>query len=106
WCYEPVHDAAPPPDSSTSREDAVFGAFNQFWKMSDRALDLWLEILRRLPRSQLRFAGVPEGMTTQRLRTRVEQRGIDRTRISIAPRMDVRAYFASLAKVDIALDTM
>jgi predicted O-linked N-acetylglucosamine transferase (SPINDLY family) len=39
--------------SGGGRDDAVFGAFNPFWKMSDRALDLWLEILRRLPRSQL-----------------------------------------------------
>ncbi len=77
WCYQPVHEPdspAPRPPSRAGR--VVFGSFNQFWKISDSCLDLWLEVLQRTPDAELRVVGVPQGKTVEAFRARIEQRGI------------------------------
>ena len=107
WCYEPLHQVDSPASQPPLRAGrVVFGSFNQFWKISDSCLDLWLEILQRTPGAELRVVGVPQGKTTDAFRARVEQCGIPADRIRLSPRLDIQQYFAAIADVDIALDTM
>ncbi len=106
WCYAPAHHADAVPGVRGSGRPMTFGSFNQFWKVSDRCLELWLDVAARVPSSRLHFAGVPRGRASERLLSRIASRGIDAARASIAPRVDTRRYFAALADVDIALDTL
>jgi protein O-GlcNAc transferase len=48
---------------------------------------------------------VPPGRATAALRQRFERHGIERRRVSFAPRMNIDDYFAAIADVDVALDT-
>ena len=79
---------------------------NQFWKISDGCLDLWVEILQRTPDAELRVVGVPQGKTAEAFRAGIEQRGIPADRIVLLPRLNIQQYFAAISDVDIALDTM
>jgi predicted O-linked N-acetylglucosamine transferase (SPINDLY family) len=106
WCYRPLHDAAGTQPARPARAGIVLGSFNQFFKVSPRCLDLWLAILRDVPEASLRMVGVPAGRTRDALYARIEGAGVARERVVMLPRLDVRAYFAALAHVDIALDTM
>jgi len=107
WCYEPMHHPESPAARTPARNGrVVFGSFNQFWKISDSCLDLWLEILRSAPDTELRVVDVPRGNTMDAFRARIEQAGIPAERIRLSSRLDIQQYFAAIADVDIALDTM
>ncbi len=105
WCYEPIHAAAGEVRFPSNPQHVVFGSLNQFWKISDTCLELWLEILRSTPRSELRVLGVPRGRTADAFRRKVERGGVSADRLSLSPRLDIQRYFGAIAKIDIALDT-
>jgi len=104
WCYLPAFDFPPAPKPTVER-GVVFGSFNHASKLSDHCIDLWCRILRAVPGSTLRVHAVPRGNATATLLGRFADRGIERDRISVFPRVDIAAYFAAIADVDIALDT-
>jgi predicted O-linked N-acetylglucosamine transferase (SPINDLY family) len=105
WCYEPLHQAAAPADPTVSTAQVVFGSFNQFWKVSRSCLELWLEVLRRVPAATMRVTGVPSGRTAEDLLERITRAGVSADRVAFSPRVDIQAYFAAIAGVDVALDT-
>ena len=106
WCYQPVHE----PDSQAPRparaRRVVFGSFNQFWKISDSCLDLWLEVLHERPTRNYGSSAFRKEKTMDAFRARIEQRGIQGDRIILTPRVNIGQYFAAISDVDIALDTM
>ena len=106
WCYLPVFDIPRVPiEPRGTRNRVVFGSFNHVSKIDDRCVDLWCRVLRAVPASEMRIFAAPPGQATAALRQRLEQRGIERSRISVCPRTNIDEYFAAIADVDIALDT-
>ncbi|MEO8509377.1 MAG: tetratricopeptide repeat protein, partial [Betaproteobacteria bacterium] len=105
WCYEPLHQAEAPLEIKESTAQVVFGSFNQFWKISRSCLELWLEILRRVPAATLRVADVPSGRTADDLLERMTRAGVSADRVALSSRVGIQAYFAAIAGVDVALDT-
>jgi predicted O-linked N-acetylglucosamine transferase (SPINDLY family) len=103
WCYSPAFRAVDRPARDPSR--VVFGSFNQFWKINDPCLELWIRLLRAVPDGQLVMAGVPAGRATARLKERTASAGISPERITLTPRVDVQRYAELIAGTDIALDT-
>jgi protein O-GlcNAc transferase len=104
WCYLPAFDFPPAP-ARTAQEGVVFGSFNHASKLSDHCIELWCRVLRAVPGSTLRVHAVPKGSATATLLRRFADRGIERGRIAVFPRVDIAAYFAAIADVDIAMDT-
>ena len=104
WCYLPAFDAPPAPERR-ARQGVVFGSFNHASKLSDRCIELWCRVLRAVPGSALRVHAVPRGNAMAAILRRFADRGIERGRIAVFPRVDIAAYFAAIASVDIALDT-
>ncbi len=105
WCYEPVYEVplVDPPHPSTP-DALVFGAFNQFAKISDECVALWASVLNRLPHSSISVFGVPEGGTRSRFIERMAKCGVDAARVYLHGRVGVLEYFAAIGNVDVALD--
>ncbi len=107
WCYQPVYDipvVPVPPRQDPPR--IVFGSFNQYPKLSDACLDLWCEVLRRLPAARLHVLDVRTERTAAAFSGRMQARGVDASRITLLPRLAIGDYFAAISAVDIALDTI
>lgn len=105
WCYQPPEDAPGVAPCPAQRKGYVtFGSFNHVAKLNDRVLGLWAELLLRLPNSRLQLMALPDEETAARIRTRMEQQGVDAARMRTLPRLARTQYWQSYAEVDIALD--
>ncbi len=105
WCYTASGEAPPINASPAARSRVVtFASMNSFTKLNSGVLDLWCELMKQVPGSQL-FVVVPGG--PQR-RTQVAadfaRRGVDPGRLKMGDIVSVPAYFNSYLEVDISLD--
>jgi predicted O-linked N-acetylglucosamine transferase (SPINDLY family) len=105
WCYQPPEDApqicAPPAQRNGY---ITFGSFNHVAKLNDGVLELWGELLRRLPNVRLQLMALPDEETAQRIRAALEQQGVAAERIRTLPRLARAQYWQMFGEVDIALD--
>jgi predicted O-linked N-acetylglucosamine transferase (SPINDLY family) len=84
----------------------TFGVFNRVSKISDVAVEVWAQILERLPRSKLliKDGGLDDALVRSALLARFARCGASSERIDLlgaTPRPD---HLATLNKVDIILD--
>lgn len=110
-CYQPndrrrvVASEVPTRAEAGLPEDAfVFCCFNGTQKITPHVFDRWMEILKRTSGSVLWLLDSnPE--TNARLRDAAEARGVDRTRLVFAPKMQNAFHLARYRLVDLFLDT-
>lgn len=110
-CYQPndrrrkVDDACPTRVEAGLPEDGfVFCCFNGTQKITPHVFERWMEILKRTPGSVLWLLDSnPE--TNARLRDAAEAKGVDRTRLVFAPKMQNAAHLARYRLADLFLDT-
>jgi len=106
WCYRPWGDVAPVPRAHPDRPDAiVFGSFNQYPKLSDACIDLWSQVLARVPRSEIVVFDLRIDDMRQRVRDRFARNGVDPARITTRGRENLAGFYAAVGNTDIALDT-
>jgi protein O-GlcNAc transferase len=106
WCYLPAFDVPRVPvPARDPPEHVVFGSFNHVSKLSEHCVDLWCRVLRAVPDAVLRVHAAPPGRAMDAIRQRFADRGIERQRLFILPRIDIDTYFAAIGDVDVALDT-
>jgi len=106
WCYVPWLDVeASPPSDARPPSEIVFGSFNQSQKVSKQSLDLWAPILVALPDARLVIHDVRDHRIGTALLDRLEERGVERHRVSLRGRLGLLEYYKALSNVDIALDT-
>ena len=107
-------DTPPISDARQSRadfgldEDAfVFCVFNNPNKIDNTVFDAWMNILRRVPNSQIWLsASGRDGLLESNLRVEAELRGINPERLVFAPRVDDKSlHFARHRLADLFLDT-
>ena len=103
WCYQPPADApvvcAPP---ALQRGYVTFASFNHIAKLNPRVLELWAQLLRKVPGSRLLVLAVPDEAAAARIRATMA--GIDPDRIDTLPRLARADYWQQFAGVDVALD--
>ena len=110
-CYQPndrrrvVASEVPTRTEAGLPEDAfVFCCFNGTQKITPHVFDRWMGILKRTPGSVLWLLDSnPE--TNARLRDAAEARGVDRTRLVFAPKMQNAYHLARYRLADLFLDT-
>jgi predicted O-linked N-acetylglucosamine transferase (SPINDLY family) len=86
-------------------EDAfVFCSFNGVQKLTRHVYERWLEIMRAVPGSVLWLLD-PGAETAQRLADYAEQRGVERGRIVLAPKMANPMHLARYPLADLFLDS-
>ena len=75
-------------------------------KLSDRCLELWGQILARLPDARVQVAGLPPGISRNILLRRLENAGIAPPRVEFATASTGKQYLQAFNEMDIALDSM
>ncbi len=85
----------------------TYGSFQNMSKVGDRVLAAWGEILRALPDAILRLQNrqLDDSGAVKQLVQRLQQHGIDSSRVSLHGSMPRKDYLASHAEVDLILDT-
>jgi predicted O-linked N-acetylglucosamine transferase (SPINDLY family) len=103
WCYDPR--AAGPevnPLPALSAGHVTFGCLNNFCKVNDRTLELWSQVLKRLPTSRLILF-----MSDVEPRAKIPPRlGIDPSRVEFFPLQSRDDYLKTYHRIDLGLDTI
>jgi predicted O-linked N-acetylglucosamine transferase (SPINDLY family) len=104
WCY-PLHEQSPQagPPPAPSGGEVTFGCLNNFCKVSPAALELWIQLLRATPKSQL-ILHAYEGSHRQRVRDLLEHEGIDPQRLKFVGMVSLSEYFKRYEQIDVGLD--
>jgi predicted O-linked N-acetylglucosamine transferase (SPINDLY family) len=105
WCYDPRSDepqvnAVPCADKGS----ITFGCLNNFVKVNDSVLKLWIRVLHAVPDSRLILLA-PQGNARRAVLDRLVRDGIGVQRIEFVGRQPRPAYLQSYHRIDIALDT-
>lgn len=85
----------------------TFGCFQNMAKVSDEVLDLWAEVMAKIPSARLRWQckSFRDDAVVTLLRQRLVQRGIHADRICLVKSTLRDAYLMAHAEVDLMLDT-
>jgi predicted O-linked N-acetylglucosamine transferase (SPINDLY family) len=105
WCYAAPESAPPVTDVPPA---ITFGSFNHIKKISPRCIDVWSQVLARVPSSQLvlKSAALADERTAARIIAAFAARGIEHRRLALFSRAaTAAAHLATYANVAIALDT-
>ena len=108
-CYQPdqnTPDVAPLPALTNSY--VTFGSFNNFSKINPGVLQLWSEVLLRVPHSRLllKCPALTDAAVRARVSEALQELGIGAERVELLGHTPTRQEHLTLyAKVDIALDT-
>jgi protein O-GlcNAc transferase len=106
-CYQPRTDIADPIDHPPRDDNdfVTFGCFNNFTKVSDRTLECWAEILRRIPdaRLLLEIVGIDGADFRHETEARLDRFGLPLDRVILEPRKRSNQYVL-YNSIDIALD--
>ncbi|GJD54427.1 tetratricopeptide repeat protein [Methylobacterium dankookense] len=106
-CYQatPTMPAVAPRAPFLENGHLTFGCFNRFTKVSDRTLQAWAEIQRRIPdaRLLLEVASVDSDAIRAQVEQRLSDNGLPLDRVTLEPRLP-RNRFVLNNRVDAALD--
>lgn len=86
-------------------QDFVFCCFNQTFKITPQLFDLWMDVLKEMPRSVLWLLECNRWAKANLLKE-AEARGVDPSRIIFAPRVSGAKHLARQAQADLFLDTL
>ncbi len=104
--FRPVSDITPSRAECGLPEKAfVFCCFNQTYKITPKAFDIWMRILHRTPDSVL-WLLKPDETTANNLRHEATLRGMDPARLAFAPKVSQAAHLARHRHADLFLDTL
>ena len=108
WCYVPeagpiVAPVLPVMPRRTSAP-IVFACMTRFMKITDAAVELWIQILQVLPDARLRIVDVPAHCRGRELQRRFDDAGLG-SRVELVPTLFGQSYWRAFDGVDVALDT-
>ena len=106
-CYDPPPDAQPvAPVPALERGYVTFGCFNNPAKIAPGVIEVWAEILHRVPGSRLvlKYRGLTEAANLRRFRQSFAAEGIDPARLELLDHSPYVKYLAEYGRIDIALD--
>jgi protein O-GlcNAc transferase len=83
----------------------TFGSLNAPFKLNSDVLALWAKILARCPQSRLLLGNMYELQTEERLRSELESRGVNATRLVFQRKLPMVEYLKLHHSIDLALDT-
>ena len=106
-CFTPpLYDLAVSPLPALSSTGLRFACFNDLAKMNPGVVEVWAQILTRVPSSQLRLqsAAYADEQIQAAARDRFSLHGIAPERLELRPSQSRGDYLASYREVDICLD--
>jgi protein O-GlcNAc transferase len=109
WCFSPLSGSPPVGELPAAHcRHVTFGCFNNFAKVTEEMLRLWVRILQRVPGSRLALKNsvVRQASVAQRVLTFFSQQGIGTDRLELLPRtLSPLEHLHCYHGVDLALDT-
>ena len=103
WCYAAPPNLKPPPTTQRHGGPPTFGCLNNFAKVSDLTLDLWVRLLRRVPEARLLIYARTEAHQA-RVRRALRGSGVKESRVGFVGRLPLADYLALYRSIDVALD--
>jgi protein O-GlcNAc transferase len=102
WCYSAPPLGGPP---ATQRGDGppTFGCLNNFPKVSDLTLRLWMRLLLRVPDARLLVYARTQAHR-DRMRGALREAGVAEARAEFVGRQSLADYLQSYREIDVALD--
>ena len=107
-CYGPPGFAPPVKELPALHQGHVtLGSFNNSYKINDKVVGLWSEVLKAVPQSRLllKFGGGDDTGVRRTFQQRFAACGIDSERLEIIGRVPVVEHLNLYNRVDLALDT-
>lgn len=83
----------------------VFASFNNSFKITPQAFDIWMNLLREVPNSVLWLLNVGDAAKAN-LKREAEVRGVEADRLVFAPRASAADHLARHVHADLFLDTL
>lgn len=101
WCFEPQSDDPPVgPLPADTNGYVTFGCLNNFGKINADVLEMWRELLGKVPQARLILLP-PKGKTVAWV---LEKLQVESSRVECLPRMPRHQYLAVYNRIDFALD--
>jgi predicted O-linked N-acetylglucosamine transferase (SPINDLY family) len=102
WCY-----SGPPlggrPTTERRPGPPTFGCLNNFAKVTDVTLHLWIGLLRRVPEARLLVYARTEAHRN-RVRRFLREAAVEESRAAFVGRQSLADYLATYCEIDVALD--
>jgi len=112
FCYEPYEHSPDPVDAPILQKGIVtLGSFNYYTKLSPTILNIWAQILLKLPQAQLVIKSntrqlLHDPAIKQHFENYFERLGLDRNRLILKDfSSSIEEHLAEYQTIDIALDT-
>jgi predicted O-linked N-acetylglucosamine transferase (SPINDLY family) len=104
WCYSaPIRAPDRLPATDRLPGPPTFGCLNNFAKVSDKTLELWMQLLEQTPTARLLiYARGSEHRN--RVRRFMSQAGLTDTRVTFVGTQSLRDYLETYREIDVALD--
>jgi predicted O-linked N-acetylglucosamine transferase (SPINDLY family) len=107
--YQPNGKVAPYPLPTRAayglpEEGIVFGAFHQSFKITPKCFDVWMNILKEVPRSILWLLKLNEA-AAENLRLEAARRGVDVDRLVFGSFVPREEHLMRVQLIDVSLDT-
>ena len=106
-CYDPPKLAPDVAPLAAARNGFVrFGSFNNLAKITPQVVQVWAQILGRVPgsRMMLKYKGLGDASVCRRYLDLFAEFGVDPSRIELNPPSPYAEYLSAYGDVDIALD--
>jgi protein O-GlcNAc transferase len=109
WCFEPPEAAVRAQILKDRPPGPIrFGSFNNFAKVSNKILALWMEILQAVPGSELwvKASALSAATARNKLTAAMKSSGLDERQLRMIPfEADLQKHFELYNQIDVALDT-
>lgn len=104
WCYSrPPLPADRLPSSERRTGPPTFGCLNNFAKVTDPTLELWMKLLQRVPESRLLLYARSE-QHRERVRRFMQRADVAESRVAFVGRQPFEDYLETYRDIDVALD--
>jgi len=104
WCYSPPEQTGANATPCDRREGPpTFGCLNNFAKVTNATLALWMKLLQRVPEARL-LLYAPPGHHRDRVHEAMRQFQLPDARLSFVARQPFAAYLDTWRDIDVALD--
>jgi protein O-GlcNAc transferase len=102
WCYS-VPPLGGRPATERGASPPTFGCLNNFAKVTDVTLNLWTQLLRRVPEARLLLYARTEAHR-DRVRRALRDAGVEESRAAFVGRQSLAGYLETYRLIDVALD--
>lgn len=105
WCYRPqpgMPEVRPSP--VLVNNFITFGYTNNYSKVTEELIEIFVEILKRIPGSKLVMAAMPKGSLRSAFLAKFTDNGIDKQRLIMHGGMSLDAFWDLHHSIDIVLD--